>query len=52
MRGFFGLWKDRPTDALVLQEALRQEWSHHSCLLNTYSPWRFRTFFIPMPFDG
>ncbi|MCP9826603.1 ribbon-helix-helix domain-containing protein [Synechococcus sp. EJ6-Ellesmere] len=25
----FGLWKDRPTDALVLQEALRQEWSQH-----------------------
>lgn len=23
----FGLWRDRPGDALSLQEALRQEWS-------------------------
>lgn len=23
----FGLWRDRPEDALELQEALRQEWS-------------------------
>jgi hypothetical protein len=23
----FGLWRDRPEDALALQDALRQEWS-------------------------
>lgn len=26
-RQVFGLWHDRPADALTLQEALRQEWT-------------------------
>ena len=24
----FGLWRDRPDDALQLQQALREEWEH------------------------
>lgn len=34
-RSVYGLWRDRPDDALTLQAALRQEWADRCCCCST-----------------